>query len=90
MYQKNSQSGMDLYKKSAVGMRFIGAYCAGVECITSWFIKSAAPVQWNAARGKGDLGKGFVWFDFIKQTERPRQEPEKLSIIFDARRGYLY
>ena len=26
---------------------------------------------------KGDLWKGFVWFDFIKQTERARQEPEK-------------
>jgi len=28
-------------QKSAAGMRFIGAYCAGVECITSWFIKKS-------------------------------------------------
>jgi len=40
--------------------------------------------------GKGDLWKGFVWFDFIKQTERPRQEPEKsLEILCPIKCIYI-
>ena len=59
LLSKSDLDEMDEDKKRSRGGMFIGADCAGVECITSWFIISAALVKRSAAQFERGFMEGY-------------------------------